>query len=498
MSAVLSPLAWVWLVPMLLWVGPGAPARRLLPYACISGLVAGGVFHYGMFRALGSLAFLYFPLAGFVLALPFLPFLAIRRICGLSVALWTMPLVWPCTEWLVRHVEGLPPFLVMAVTQGNATWLVQYADLFGEWGICSWVLLFNVVMYRILVTPGSAQRRVVRLAIAAAILLAFPAGYSALRLNSGGPAPWYRVLLVQPNAGSDKEPLRLVEDEVYLTDVAVSKAKPDLIVWPEGAVPFLLERNLNVRRFLSGAVSDWGTPLVTGAADGRLSRSTALGLARFTRATNAAFVMTPGAPGQGAEQTRVALSHAKRRLVPFVETMPYSRVRWVSRLYQSWGVHNIAGWVPGSDFHVVDSIDDAGRRVRFANIICWEEFYPEDVVEFARRGAQFFAVPTSDAVFGGSPVTYQHATIARLRAIETRKPFVRSSSSGLTIALDAQGREIASAPAGREATVMAAIAPADGFTFYVLYPNLWPLLCACGLAAVAGSSTLRNLRKNKR
>ena len=495
MSAALAPLAWFWIVPLLLWVGPAAPARKLLSYAWIAGLVGSLVLNYGMIPALGSLAIVYYPIAGLVLALPFAPFLLMRRIAGATIALWSMPLIWPCTEWLVLHVEGLPPYLSMAVTQGNATWMAQYADLFGEWGITSWVVLFNVAMYRSVTGAGSWQRRSARCAMAAIALLAFPLGYSAIRLHPNGPAPWYRVLLLQPNTATGLDSRRVVENETYLTDVAVSKGKPDLIVWPEGAVPYMLERDMAVRKFLSQAVSDWGTPLVTGAVDVQRMRLSLLGAARPRRAMNAAFVMTPGPPRSGAEETRVSLSHAKRRLVPFVEAMPYSRVSWVSRAYKKWGIGD-DGWIPGRDFHIADYVDDGGRRVRFATVICWEELYPEDIAELARRGAQFFAVSTSDAVFRGSPITYQHASIARLRAIETRKPFVRSSVNGLTIALDAEGRGIASAQAGQQATVVASIAPADGLTFYVLHPNLWPQICAAGLAVLAAAG-FRKLRNNE-
>ncbi len=433
---------------------------------------------FGIAYPLGWLAPLYFLIGGLIMAAPFAAFLLLRSAVGVRRAVWAMPLLWPCVEWGIRHVDGLPPFLDLAVLQANAVWLIQFGDLAGEWGITAWVVLFNILLYQAIVRRGGARPVALRMAAVCALMLAPAIAYSAYRLHGTTGAKPLRVLAVQPfldvnRAGASK----LLEQETYLTDLAVAKAKPDLIIWPEGAIAFPLEYNQKIRRFVAQAVADWGTPLLTGGVDFGGRGIPLLRLIRVSSVANAAFFMSPGAPGSGPGQTSLAPAHIKHRLAPFGETLPYAnRFPWLNKLYRRWHPGQIP-LTPGFDSMIFEDRTDSGERVAIAPVICWEALYASDLALLARHGAQMFAVVSNDFWFGDSSIPWLHAAIARLRAIETHRPVLRVSTTGPTIALDGRGREVAIAPVHTQATLAFSVAPGEGVTFYVRHPDLFPALC---------------------
>ena len=475
-SSVLAPLAWIWMVP-LLW--SGVSGWRLFWCAWWSGILSTAIATYAMMPLLGKLAIPYYPLGGLALALPWAVYALLRR----RVGIWAIPFIWPLSEWLVWRLDGIPPFLFPPLSQANAVWLIQFADLFGAWGISAWLALFNLLIWRALHHPQPKRW------LAAALCLAAPLAYSAFRLYEKQPDPCYRVLLMQstPTPGM-ADRLRQATDAAIL-----SGGKPDLIVWPETVLPRPLDTDAGERRFAAEAVADWGTPLLTGGFWERGRRALPLPGVRRAPAGNATWFLTPGPPYSGADAVSLQRPHIKRRLVPFVEGLPYTgQFAWLDRFYRHWRPDLLA-LRPGRDFQVFRYLDDRARPITIGPAICWEELYGDDIAETVRRGAQVLAVVTSTSQFGDSPIPYLHASFSRLRAIENRRPVVRAGVGGLTTALDAQGRVLAVAPPLRDAVLSATVAPISETTMYTRYPNFLPVACAVLLAAALVQSRFRRM-----
>jgi len=494
-SSAYVVLAWVWLLPLLFALGPSSSKRRWFGCACLAGTVTTVTATYGLLPALGRLAYLYVPLGGLTLASPFLLFFVVRRRTGVTAALWTLPFAWVCTEWMFTHLQGLPPFLVLAYSQANATWLVQFTDLFGDAGLTAWLVLLNVALYHACARSKAAALR--RL-LAPLLLVILPLGYSAVRLQAPNGKPWYHVLVVQPAAENEDKPALLLTSLVQSTDAAVDRSKPDLILWPEMAAAYDLEHELTPREALADSVSVWGTPLVTG---GLSTHSRSLGiLQRGTAGSganqylNSTYVLLPGAPGSTAERTQVLPPHGKHRLVPFVEGLPYANVGWVRRLYRRWHWDKSMPFSPGQDYRVFRYTDDTNAILHFASLICWEEMYGEDVAEYVRRGAEFLVTGTRDPSL---PIADIHASIARLHALAVRRPIVRANARGVSGAYDAEGRILARSTPLRPTSLEAIIAPSEGLSFYVQHPQVPASTAALALLAVVLIRPRRESRNNR-
>ena len=242
-------------------------------------------------------------------------------------------------------------------------------------------------------------------------------GYGANRMAAPPPpdqAP--RIVLVQGNVpqGQKWDPaLRNAVFERYLrlTDEGVREAGPGplVVVWPETASPFLLDTAERV----AIANASHGEPVLAGAV-------------RFDEADrprNTLFAVT-GAGG-------VAALYDKWHLVPFGEYQP------------SWaqvGIQLVPGGGfapgPGPETLRIPGVPPVGP------LICYEAIFPGQVVDEADRPDWMVNV-TNDAWFGTSAGPRQHLAAARLRAVEEGLPLLRAANTGITVAFDARGHEIA-------------------------------------------------------
>ena len=240
-------------------------------------------------------------------------------------------------------------------------------------------------------------------------------------------------------------------------------ATPAVVVWPEGAVDGLLERDAALRARLASVLRK-GDLLVTGGT-GFNPRSPA------TPYSNSLFVMD--------HTGRILNRYDKAHLVPLGEYVP------ARGLLEPLG---IARLVPGdADFGSGPgprTIVLPGRYLGMSPVICYEIAFSEAVVDNGDRPA-WIANISNDAWFGawGPP---QHLAQARLRAIEQGLPVVRATTNGISAVIDGYGRPLARAlGSGPQALVFTLPPPLIEPSFPRGGPVL-ALLFAVLLAAVAG------------
>jgi apolipoprotein N-acyltransferase len=158
----------------------------------------------------------------------------------------------------------------------------------------------------------------------------------------------------------------------------------------------------------------------------------------------------------------------KMRLVPFGEFLPFGGV-----------LPFIRTAVGMEDF-------DAGREVRlfdvkgakFGAMVCFESAYAAQSRLIARQGADFLAVITNDGWYGRSAGPTQHHALSRLRAVETRRPVVRSANTGISSIVDPAGRLTATLELEKSGAAVGGIAPHSAATLFMKWGSLW-LMSAC-------------------
>ncbi|MCI5109782.1 MAG: apolipoprotein N-acyltransferase [Marivita sp.] len=250
----------------------------------------------------------------------------------------------------------------------------------------------------------------------------------------------FTVRLIQPNA-----PQHQKWDRDYIplffnrqVDFTAQLPKPDLIVWPETAVPNLLENAGPALDVIAEAAA--GTPVVLGIQreeDGRYYNS----------------LITLDSAGQ------VSDLYDKHHLVPFGEYMP------AASFFARFNILGLAARAEsGYSSGPGPALIDLGPLGTALPLICYEAVFPQDVNGAPQRPAMLLQI-TNDAWFGVNAGPQQHLTQARLRAIEQRLPMVRVANTGISAMIDPAGTIVEALPLGRA-----------GFLDVPLPPPLKPLL----------------------
>jgi apolipoprotein N-acyltransferase len=293
-------------------------------------------------------------------------------------------------------------------------------------------LALGEVVRRIVRDPGVLRRRPVALATPAAILvLTLVAGplASLVPATPGAPDRTVTIAAVQgnvPRLGLDFNAQRraVLDNHVRVTeqlaaDVAAGKRpKPDLVIWPENSSDIDPLQNPDAAAQIDRAARAINVPILVGAVlrnpDGRTT-------------TNSGLVWQPG--------VGVVERNDKRRLQPFGEYMP-----WRSFFAHFSSYVDRAGYfVPGPG---TGAVDMAGVRVGIA--ICWEIAFDDLVEQSVEAGATVLAVPSNNATFGFSEMTYQQLAMSRVRAVEHDRPVIVATTSGVSATVTPDGTVTAS------------------------------------------------------
>ncbi len=121
-------------------------------------------------------------------------------------------------------------------------------------------------------------------------------------------------------------------------------------------------------------------------------------------------------------------------------------------------------------------------RYQVAVNICYEDAFGEEIIR-ALPAAGLLANLSNTAWFGDSLAQPQHLQIARLRALETGRPMLRATNTGMTALIDAQGQIQAQLPPFTRGVLQVEVRPHRGATPYSRSGN-WGALALMLLAVV--------------
>ncbi|MDD5019178.1 MAG: apolipoprotein N-acyltransferase [Candidatus Omnitrophica bacterium] len=344
-----------------------------------------------------------------------------RKYLSAGLRLIFVPSVWIVLEYVRSHLFSGFPWGLLSQTQTPNIPGLQGVDLFGSWGL-SFILVFaNVFVFELLSSRGVSGREKARRSFIPAGIIAAWFLYGLLRmyLPAAAACP-LKVAVIQGNIPQEikwAERFRegIFRKHVLLSELAVLKEEPGLVVWPETAFTDYLEIGENDRS-LSSFAAELGVPLLVGSI-------------RFQdmRYYNSALLY--GASGKLEEV------YDKVHLVPFGEYIP---VRRYLPFLES--IVPIEDFTPGGDYRLFSIPASACPGLRFGVLICFEDIFPELAREFVARGADFLINMTNDGWFGDTSSPYQHAQASVLRAVENRVYVVRAANTGVSCIIDDTGR----------------------------------------------------------
>ena len=478
----LSLLAWIALVPLLISVGRVSPKTAfrlgfvagLAHYLTLIYWIVGVLGHYGNLNFFVSLLALLLLSAYLSLYLGLFSYLAaVMRASRFIFIL--LPAFWVSLEYVRAHFLTGFPWCLLGYTQYKTLHVIQVADLLGVYGVSFFIVLVNVFVFRGILHRTQPSRgfkwELITLLMITAGILSY--GYYALSTPTtakGSPAG-LSAAVIQANIDQSlkwdpayqAETLRTYE---RLTRRA-SVQHPEVIVWPETAIPFFFQDNLRFSPRIVALSQETQARLLFGSPAYKR-------VAGGTRYYNRAYLITPG-HGEVATYDKV-------HLVPFGEYVPFRKwVPFLNRLVQAAG-----DFVPGEAPKPLKA-GDASLGV----LICFEAIFPELTRHLVGEGANVLVNLTNDAWFGMSSAPYQHLSMAVFRAVENNRPMIRAANTGFSAFIGPRGEILSQTPLFKEAVLHGSVALSDGHpTLYTRWGDRFVL----GLVLLSAAWILPILR----
>jgi len=316
-------------------------------------------------------------------------------------------------EWLRGHVfTGLPWTSMgnLVLDTPASAWL----SFFGAYGMAFLPVLLAASL-ALLWQPKQRKLAIVAILFSSIFIFFSP---SINKLET----PESRVALIQPNIPQDQKwDAQFLQQSLQSLATLSEKeaAKVDLIIWPEAAVPFYLERNPNWQRWLDEQMNNWKTPVLFGSL-------------KFFSDTgdsqNGLYLFEPNS-------TSKKQFTGKHHLVPFGEYIP-SWLPWLRKIGP-----DIADFQAATDNGILST-----GLSQFGSLICYESLFPEEARQRVQAGANVLVVVTNDAWYGHSPAAWQHFQASQARAIETGRYVLRVGNTGVSAIIAPNGKITATAP----------------------------------------------------
>ncbi len=470
-----SPAAW--LVPgLLLTAMVGVRPRR----AFVHGILFALLFGYGMTSWAIGASLEYFE---FGRPAAWLFATGVWLACGFPYALLCAAYAWcskfmpiaaraPLAAWLwvaaelvrTTALSGMP-WELLGHTQFEVLWLIQLADLGGVYAVSFIMVLVSVgfsEMVRAAVQSEAIDLRSPALALSALAAVVVYGQVSLARASDDASNATTSVAVVQGNVPNAMrwEQSHFEEALAVYTQLSreVASLEPDLVVWPENAVSFYVEREPRLRRELQRSAKIGRAGLIFGAP--RFDEQA--GVAR-----NSAYWLAGSGDILGV--------YDKQKLVPFAEYDP------------------LAGKVSGDELvyraGAKAALLDAGGE-RIGAVICYEIIFPGLVRELVTKGARLLVNLSNDSWMdvGDGVAPRQHLSMAVFRAVETRRYLVRASAGGYSGFVSPRGRVYSALPNHSAATSVGNVAFRDDITPYVRWGDGWAFFGIAGsFASIARS-----------
>jgi apolipoprotein N-acyltransferase len=224
-------------------------------------------------------------------------------------------------------------------------------------------------------------------------------------------------------------------------------------VWPETSTPFFFQDHPFFRPRVEELARRAGAPLLFGTPAFEDNGGT-------TKYYNRAYLLS--------ETGRIIGRYDKIHLVPFVEYVPLRGLFFF--------VDKLANGAAG-DFSMGTTSDPIPTDIGpVGTLICYEAIFPESARLFAKNGAALLVNITNDAWFGTTSAPYQHFSMARMRAIETRLFLIRAANTGISAVVDPTGNDEIRTAIFTRTVALGDVIPKPRITFYTRFGDVFAQL----------------------
>ena len=365
-------------------------------------------------------------------------------------------LFFPFIVVMVEYVRSFGalgfPWSNLALTQSKYIYFVQFIEVTGTYGVSFVIIGFNVILYNVTQKKISLLKG---LSFISLVIIGLSTTGKARILSLPKSIQDITVAVVQPNVNpntkwQNKKEIIDFMDSLHQESI---KFKPDLIVFPETALPSYLVRDNRTRGTLQSTVNSSDIPLLTGTIHTSLENN-------FRYYYNSSMFIIP--------KKKYEL-YSKIHLVPFAE---YDLLPSIFHPLTKLNINIDRGnFKSGKNYKVFGH-----KNLLFSNLICYESSIPKIARKFVSKGAEFLIIQANDGWLGSSFGPYQHFELARLRAIENRITIVRCANTGISGIINFDGSVKTKVNLNEEKIIFESLSTHKNGSFYTKYGDIFAII----------------------
>lgn len=387
--------------------------------------------------------------------------------------------LWTGLEYIRTYAFTGFSWGALGYSQYSTLLLIQIADISGVYGVSFLIVLVNCVLAGIWTAFSSHQQKKQMAVITGytAFLVAGTCLYGYLRTadidSQIKTAPKTAIAVVQGNIRQDLKwtdafKTTTVEKYVRLSVSSLIK-NPDLIIWPETALPFYYGYDR--------ALSDQVDQCIRSSKTNFLIGSPAfLSDKKKIRFYNRAYMLN--------RFSIVTGTHDKQHLVPFGEYVPFGdHLAFLGKIIAQAGDFSAGD----KSFSPLEFNDH-----KTGVLICFEILFPSIAADFVKNGADMLTTITNDAWFGETSAALQHFSIAVFRAVESRRSVARAANTGISGFIDPVGKILETTPLFTDQAIVQQIPTLSQISFYTKYGDIF---AGCSILAFCLGFMVKGIRK---
>ena len=412
---------------------------------------------------------------------------------------WAAPIaaacVWTGLEYIRTYAFTGFSWGALGYSQYENLLLIQIADFSGVYGVSFLIVLINYLLATLGLSlkKGLHQKHVFPI-MYTTILFAGAIFYGDQKINTLNSqiekAKKPILTIVQGNIRqdlkwSDQFKSRTLEKYIYLTHEEFKKAgspeKPDLVIWPETALPFYYGYDKKLSNQVDQCVRALKTNFLIGSPAFKTDENK-------TKFYNRAYMLN--------RFSIITGTYDKTHLVPFGEYVPFGDyLTFLGKLTAQAGDFSTGDKTFNPlEFNVHNLKVTRNLKVtsKTGVLICFEILFPSIASRFVKNGADILTTITNDAWFGHTSAASQHFSIAVFRAVETRRTIARAANTGISGFIDPKGKILETTALFTDRAVTRQVPALNQISFYTKYGDVFAI---CSIVAICMVFMVKGIRK---
>ncbi len=369
---------------------------------------------------------------------------------------------WVGLEYIrAKFMTGLP-WCLLGYSQFNHLTLIQIADLVGVYGLSFLIAAGNILIYFLFFDQRRPFQKKILRWDTAIILLTIIATiiYGDFRLqvyrDSQKGKTGIRTAIIQGNIDQSLkwDPAFQIQTitRYHKLTRATYPYTPNLIVWPETAVPLYFQDTTPLSVKVSHIPAELNAPLIFGSPS--YEREDAI-----IKYYNRVYLLS--------SKGTISGFYDKVHLVPFGEYVPLKKFfPFINRLVQAAG-----DFASGKEVRPLSLYN-----ISAGILICFEGIFPELSRSQIKNGANILVNVTNDAWYGMTSAPHQHLCMSIFRAVENRRWLIRSANTGFSVFIDPRGKMTKKGALFTEEVLIDDVKLYSLLTFYTRYGDLFVLI----------------------